>query len=581
MSSCRSLVLLTLFSFLVVSFAGCDRCRSDDAEAAQQSVAELAVLVPANADTALVVPKIEDLPPTFDYALRRMGHVNPDARAYATFLRRQLGVDLTDVESWEEAGFDTDGSLMISLVSGRPVFTAHLDDEDDFEETVIANFRRQLGTQGGIEDETIAGRSFRVSGDDAGDDMAWFFDDSRVVWVMPPFDAFAVYESGSAASVANKLGGLDEDTSLANSDSFVQFQKGIGNEFPVSIFFDVALHMDSADQLPTDALGVTGVDTLIDGLTQWSQANAGGAGVGLRAGDQRLEIRTFAGGDDELIAKTREFYSTDADIDWQGLLTERIVVGTRTSFDLQRTVDTYLETLPDEHRRMIRREMQQLSDQLGLDVEEDVLGAFSGHTTAAFYGVTDGAGSVPRLFMTGRIERGVQTLLSNMGLLVSFHFADVDKMNQLADTLEDQARGLVRRNALTYQGSETDDVEILAPASIRAFPLRLAIKDDVVTLATAGISEDDLYEYLTASRSETLLADSDDHPLGAQFAESDNPNGLYLNFANLRRNMRNISLLANYAGTIEFLHELLMVVDVDDHGIYVDTIVQFTDPLAD
>lgn len=288
------LSLLILLTGLVGACNGCSttlEAPDDDPEA---RITALAQLVPEDADAALVVPEIRNMPDTMEYILSRHGHVDPGAQDLATRISRDLGVQITDMEMMELAGFHPDGSLMVSMVEGRPVLTADIADKNAFQRYVPGHVRREQGTETRIEDEEFGDREFRVSGDSTLDDTAWTFDGSAVVMVMPPYDFFSAHITNSADDVAAEIGEMSPEATLADSDAFAEFRTQVGDDSPVSLYLSWDQLLDSEDEA---------IDTM---------------GLGFRADPQSVEIDAYATG-------TEADFVDAADIDWNRLMAHEFV----------------------------------------------------------------------------------------------------------------------------------------------------------------------------------------------------------------------------------------------------------------
>lgn len=285
MMTLRPFLLSMLIVVMALAATACNGCSSleepdGDPEA---RIADLAQHVPEDADAALVVPEIRQMPDAMESILQRHRHVEPGAEALATRISRDLGVQITSLEMMELAGFHPDGSLMVSMVDGRPVLTAHIADKNAFNRYVTGHVRREHRTETRIDEATYGEREFIISGDSALDDMAWYFDGAAVVLVMPPYDFFSAHVSNRAVAVATDLGEMAPDATLADSDEFQQFRTRVGDDYPVSLHLpDVGV----LDEETTETIG-----------------------LGFRAEPARIEVDGFVDDDSEL-----------AGLDWSDLL---------------------------------------------------------------------------------------------------------------------------------------------------------------------------------------------------------------------------------------------------------------------
>lgn len=582
MTRARTLLVLGLLSLLFG--AACDGCNGcgDDAvtDAADARVTELTSRLPASADAALVVPELGEAPKNLDTALRRLEAFWPEVRAMESRLNQGFGVELTNPESWESTGFDTEGSMVISMMESRPILAAYIDDENAFETHFIGRIRRLTDTPTPIESETIGEQKFRTSGNRPGIDMAWFYDDNIVILALPPLDALDVFEEGTANALAQKIAATDAESSLATHASFVDFREALVDDYPLSLYVNAERYL-SRPEIAEQTNGLFGLDPFLSTLVEWSNANAQGVGVAMRTTDKQLEFRGYAGADDEMLAEAREAYSSEADVDWDGFLTANTVLSTRTGVDLPKAYEGYLNSLPEDDRRSLRRALSRIGRNYELDVEEDIIGALSGHSMLSFYGIGGDRERMARLLMGGRIGEGLRAVLSGAGLMINLHFDDAAKKDQLMERFSTMVGALVEQRPLRYDGDEQEGFEVIEPNDIDRFPGRIFSSADSLTFSTSAIGESSAFEYMTNSRDDEMLAGSADYPLGDRFATEDSLNGMYLNVPNLRSMMRGLPFVDGYAGVLRPLHEVMLTGGADDSGFYVDAVVGFTDPLED
>lgn len=296
--------LLILLTGLAGACNGCSTSLEEPADDPEARIAELAQLVPEDADAVFVVPEIRNMPDTMEYILQRHRHVDPGARDLTTRISRDLGVQITSLEMMELAGFHPDGSLMVSMVEGRPVLTANIADKNAFQRYVTGHVRREQGTETRIEDEEYGQREFQVSGDSTLDDMAWTFEGSAVVMVMPPYDFFSDHVTNTATAVATELGEMSPEATLADSDAFAEFRNQIGDDYPVSLYLSWAQLLDNEDEA---------IETM---------------GLGFRSDPQSIEVDVYA------TATEAEFVDA-TDIDWNELMAHEFVRILVSGLDLQ------------------------------------------------------------------------------------------------------------------------------------------------------------------------------------------------------------------------------------------------------
>jgi hypothetical protein len=573
MNSLRRWSLLAV-AFLVL-IGGCDRCRSGQdglTRATDARVTSLSSALPASAQAVILIPDLAEMRETIDITLDRAAHIQPQIRMLEQQMAREVGIRITSEESWREAGINPDGSLMIAILDNRPVLATYIENRQAFESRFIERMRHFTRTESPVRNETVGGRAFKISGDVAGSDFAWFYQDDLVVLAMPPFDAFGVFEQGTATNILTRVAGVTSETSLARDEHFSRFRSGLGDHFPLSVYFNnTYLHRVRQDP------GAQSND-LIQFLASFSHAT-NGAGIAARADADRVEVKAFFVADDEVVALANEAFHSDADTDWSGFLTTNTVFAARTSVDLAKIYEMHMERLPDDERRRIRRAMSQSGRAYQLDIEQDLIGAFSGHTQLTFYGLGGDLTRLMALLSGGSLSDTLRSLLANAGLVFNAHFADTEKQAALLSKLQEVGGDTLTRRPLIFEGNAVEDVEVFEPRMLNIIPARIFVRGDSLTVSAAAIGENAAYQYLTAQRQEGLLSKHDDFPLGKEFAEASHFNGLYLNVDRLRGQIRRIPMLSGVASQLQPFHELLLTVGTADQGVYARLVVDFSESL--
>lgn len=573
----RKLSLLLLA--LLVFSTGCAKCKSDSTSlprAADARLTALSDILPEYVDGVILIPEITPMQETLDAASRRVTHFNPSVSVLEQQIQRRFGLKLSDSQSWEEAGIRKDGSVLIALTSGRPVVLTYVEDREKFEARIIERIRTYTKIDSPIRTENMGGHDIRVSGTQAGTDIAWFYDGPTVILALPPFNAAEVYLGGAAPTVVNNILTADKESSLAQSQAFKDFRKALGDNYPISVYLNSKRYFEQDDNPDFGFLG-----SLVEGLASWSKSNAEAAGFATRVDAERFEVRAYLGGDDELLNEARAAYGTKADTDWNGMLTNNTALALRTNIDLAQAYQSFIEGLPDENRRAFQRELAQFGRAYDLDIEEDVIAAFSGYSLITFYGL---GGDMTRLLsaFSGNSSAGdiLRTLLANAGLMVNINFTDKAKLDTLLNRFAQFGGDHLDRRPLLSEGKEIKEIEVFEPKALNLFPARLFRKDASLTLAAAAIGEGSVHQYMEGTRSEGTLDKSDEFKLGKRFAETEAINGVYINVQNLRQNLRQMPLISGFAGQLQPFHEALLEGGVDDNGFYASFIVDFTEPLT-
>ncbi|TXD32234.1 hypothetical protein FRC96_18335 [Lujinxingia vulgaris] len=575
----RLLILLFALAALLIAPA-CDGCGSKKGAipaSAQDRITQLSEQLPLSTDALIIAPKLDETREALDIVMRRTEAFNPAVRMIESQIQREWGIKLNDPESWKRAGITPDGSLMVAMVVNRPVLVTYVADKQAFESVFVERLRKTFEITEPVRNEKMGKTSLKISGKSGGLELAWFYKDNIAFVALPAFDAIEALEEGTALAIATQIQTTAAEESLGKSAPFMAFRDNLAKDLPLSVYVDPDRYLARVEQAPNP--NPTPVDELIEQVALFSQNNAEGAGVGLIATDTRIQLKAYAGGNEELVKKAREAYLSQMEADWANLLTKNTMLGVRTSFDMPKAYQAFLDGLPEENSRAIRRNLVEMGRNYNLNLEDDVIAAMTGHSLIAFYGI--GTRQLMGALGQGAPIQQIMSVLSASGLLISADFSEQRKLEALVDSLGQFATGYAELRPLNYKGAPVDDARVLVPANLNALPARLFQRGDNLTIAAAGMGEDAVYEYLSGKRDEPALKDVEGLDLGARFASEKNLNGLYFNFERLRENFGSMPMIGNVISTLDPLQELLLEVAVEEEGLFATASLDFVAPLPE
>ncbi|RAL24770.1 hypothetical protein DL240_00745 [Lujinxingia litoralis] len=571
---------LFLLALLALAFApACDGCKSKDAipPSAQARITQLAEHLPATTEAAFIAPQLDKSRQALDLLMRRTETFSPAARMLETQVQREWGLKLNDAESWKRAGITPDGALMIAMVVNRPVIVTYVADRQAFEGTFIERLRQTFEIEEPVRNEKIGDTTLKISGQSGGMELAWQYKGNIAFVTLPAFDAVEALENGTALAISSQIDTTTKETSLASTTGFIAFRDNLAKDSPLSLYVEPNRYLARLEQSPS--ADAPPYQKALEQVALFSKGNANGTGLAIDVLPTRIQLKSFASGDPELTKQAREAYLSDYKADWANMLTKNTMLGVRTSFDLAGLYQTFINGLPEENQRALRRNLVEWGRNVDVNVEEDIINALSGHSLIAFYGI--GTRQLMGALGQGNAFQQGMRVLSASGLMISAGFSDQRKMESLLDRLAQMATGHAELRPVNYKASPVEDARVLAPANLDMVPARLFQRGDTLTLAAAGMGEDAVYEYLSGKRDEPALKDVEGLDLGARFASADNLNGLYFNFERLRDNFGAMPMIGNVIARLDPLQELLLEVSVEDHGLFATFSLDFVAPLPE
>src|SRR5699024_4109398 len=93
----------------------------------------------------------------------------------------------------------------------------------------------------------------------------------------PLYSPMQDHEDGHASTIPSEIAAGKEDAPLGKSTGFKDFREGLGDHYPVSIYFNAQRYFEREEESPFGQ-----IDALVKNRVSWSKSNAEGAGIGIR-----------------------------------------------------------------------------------------------------------------------------------------------------------------------------------------------------------------------------------------------------------------------------------------------------------
>lgn len=564
----RFAVLSLLLAGLVfVPVLGCKGKTVDKMpETASARLEQMTSQIPASAEFVVQVKDLPQARQDLNNLHNRVGQVMPVARLIQQQIQNDFGVNVLSEEGWSQVGINPAGGFTVAMLQNRPIFLTYVEDRQAFEASVLERTRKTLKIEAPVQAEQVAGQTIKFSSQSPGLDIAWFYKGKLAVVALPPITNTDALKNGTALVVATQLLNLEKKNSVQPTAAYQRFQKALGNDASISAYFNT-------EALLTSQAFENSQKNLRDGAAaaaEWSKANARGFGMALATKTNQAELKFFLDPTEELAKSAAKATKSSAKVNWESFATDKTLLGLRSSVDFQQLWKGYLESLSDQQRRSLQRDLQLAGKDYGIDIEADIFAGLTGNAALFFYGVDMAA------LMTGAQDDYFQ-LVRAFGLIAAVQLNKDNKFEGLVQKVNTAAQGLLGlRHPTGEDGAPNQSIQVLEVKNLASTPGSVYIKNDLVAFATSAFDESSVAQYLEGTRKDAKLHDTANLDLGKRFATEKDFNGLYINFVRAADHLGSAVPMPIVRQTLSQVEELLVSFTVDDKGLFATVTLDLT-----
>ncbi len=567
----KRLTAWPLLAFLVValSFAGLTTGCKDDGEmpdSAADRLEQMGNRLPADTEMAAVVGDLAEMRTSITKAKDAVGDSVPMADLFEEQAKNELGVDITDAESWKKAGIAPDGGLTLAVVNDRPVFMTYVKDKKKFEKHFADQIKKSYDIEGMPKTEG-GDTKVKVMGKEDGDQIAWTYFGELIIVSFPPADDFEG-EPGPIVDTVKSVATTKEENALAQTQGYKDFSKALAKDNALAVFINTGKFLDEEQmkELEADA------DEMGMATANWVKNNVDGAGVAMNVENNTATLRTWFGFNDKTTKTLQAVNKPTSAAPFESMATQNTIAGMRMSVNWDEFWKLYLDTMPEAERKQLEKQIAQVGQMTGgeLDMQKDVIDQLSGNIGVFFYGAKLGD------ILNSR-QRGVMGAAPNIGLAVAVEFKTKEALDKAANAIVSSSKGAFEIRPLKLEdGKSADDVQVVSVKNVKGTPAKAYIKGKELVVATTGLSEQSVYEYMTGKREEGNLTEAEKLDLGKAFAGQEKYNGLYVNMLRAKSHLTSQKddnpmigqMLKPADKFLNSIEEMALTSDIDDLGGY-------------
>lgn len=566
----RLIALSTALAFGLVAIACDGGCGDKMPSEPSERVEEMSSHLPNDAQMSVVVSDLERMRTSLESAHDTIGDTLPMADLVEEQAETELGIDLFDEESWKDSGVAADGAMTVTAIGEYPVMLTYVADQQKFEKHLSEQLQDRFDTEATTKTETVDGTEVKYLGEEEDQTAAWALDGKLAIVALPAVEEAEEVNDEEAAESAQQmvaeLISLEEEESLASHDSLDNFNSAVAEEHAMALFLNNTeiLTDERVEQVEQNA--PNGLGPMLD----WGQENVRAAGLGLDVDGNAVSLRGWSDVPKEVRDRLDSVLNASTEADMEGYATENTLAALRMSVDMSELWKLYKETAPEEDQAQVEQLLAGPFEQTDLDFEEDVIGKITGNLGLYFYGLSPSA-----------IQKGPQVMqavmmqpMQSVALIVPLQFEDAESRDAIIEALQELDQTGAEFERETVKG----DVEVIKNAGGDGSQGQFFVADDMLVFASGVFDDESVADYITGEREEPNLSEVDELDLGADLAEGDDYDGLYLNFVRARNHLGDV--LNNTApqaiSILENFEEAALTSGVDSDGAHIDLRIDLT-----
>lgn len=540
---------LPLVCVASMSLMACGTKKGEMPKTADGRVEDFANHLPASVEAMLVSGDLMKMQAAATKITTTLESVSPDVAAGRKEIEKELGITLTDAQSWAQTGINTSGGFAVAPVQGRVVIMTYVEDRLKFDTFMTERAKKALDVTDAPTVEKVGELEVKSMGKEDTKGLSWAHDGKLVIISTSLLEKEGAFEK-STPKVIEGIVKQDAKASMGSTAEFKRFTKAFGDEYALTTYVNAKAIFAS----PTfkKELDEAAADPAMKQSMDWLKAYSEMGGLGLSVNGDEIKVSGLYGPTAEYLAKAQALNKDVPASPFGAFANDTTMIGIRTAVNGAMAWDLYKSALPKEQMDQINKGLEEAGKELGVDMEKELIANLSGNFGVFFYGVDIGA-------MMGGMNNPQQAIQA-LSLAIVLEFKDAAKLQALVDKLLTK----VPPGAITAK-----DVDGAKVYPIPGDAGSIYIKDKVLAFGTKPVSEESMINAIAGKTTAKKLAESD-LALGKKFGAAEPFNGLYVNVTKITATVS--PLLGNNPTLEGFkkLSEASLSYGVNEHGIVSD-----------
>ncbi len=505
-------ILVALGAF---ALTGCDKDKMPDT--AEARVQDMAEHLPKSSEGAIFVGDVSEMRTTMNLVKGSVGDVVPQMEATQKQLTDQVGFDPLDENAYKQAGVYPNSGAAVAFVENRSAMMVYVKERQKFDAALTAQAKKAFEIDSAPKSEKKGELTIKVLGTEPSKQIAWTHAGKLAIIAAPVVESEVEGEIKPVADFIASLANTKKAESVATTEQFKTFSKAVDASYALGAYINVkALIANPTYQAKREELAKSEQEK--NSLKEFEEIGEVLA-LGVTSEGTEVRIDAFFGADDKTNKLVMKHGPSEATSPFDGFATEAILLGLRTSLKPGITWTSYKESLGEQRLNAVKQQMASTEQQLGIDIEKDIIANLTGNAGLFFYGINIGAAM-------GAAQNPMAALKA-LNLAVGVQFKDDKAMMEVANKIVAKAAEAnpdVKMRAVVVDGKEVAEIRVVAPDP----SMKFFFGKDLMVFGTQDLTEQAGYEYIMGKSSEAKLSEGKTD-IGKSFGAPKPYNGLYVN----------------------------------------------------
>lgn len=553
----RKAALYSSTFLMIATSAALVGCKSDKKASipgdAQGRIEGMASVLPQSTEAAIFVGDIGKMRKTMLAIKDTVGEAVPQLEATQKQVEAEIGFNPLDAKAWETAGLSDSTGFTVAFVNNRLAMIAYVNDRQKFDTFVTEKAKKATGATAAPTSEDVGGKQVKIitEGDKT---IAWVHEGKLAILATSVMEKEMGGDMDDAKTFVTKLAALKSDASASATPQFKQFDKAFDDSYGIVGYANaknIIAHKgykDGRAELVSDPMAKPSVE--------WFEQHGEVMGFGAGMDGNEMEVSFFFGADEATNKQLAEVAKTDAKMPWTGFATEEVLLGFRTSVNMDKFWPLYMKNLPEAQATEVKNALAKAGTDLGVDIEKDVVGNMTGNIALFFYGINIGAAM-------GAAQNPMAAARA-LNLAVGIQVKDGKKLEDVVTKLSAKAGPDMSPQALMIDGKAIDGAKII---KLPDDSIKVIMKDDLLIIGTKELSDKAAYSYMTGKGDTAKLTDKGG-VLGKAFGSDKPYNGLYINVEKLETIVSAFAAGSAPAKVLKKLDEASLSSENTDNGVF-------------
>src|SRR5690606_7125467 len=150
--------------------------------------------LPATTEVAFVAGDLGQARGALTNLHERVGKVVPAVHVIQQEIQSEFGVNSISAESWQQAGINPGGGIVVGFTQNRPILLTYVEDRAAFETTFVDRAKKAFNIDQPVKTEQVDGHQVKLLSQTPARDLGWLYDGKVAIVALPAVDTEGAME---------------------------------------------------------------------------------------------------------------------------------------------------------------------------------------------------------------------------------------------------------------------------------------------------------------------------------------------------------------------------------------------------